>query len=252
MKRMLLFGLILFVLTGSALANGGDELLAQLVRGLEAPFRPGAGPATAITDLQAGFVQQAYLGSLDRLEEGRGRVAVKFSDATDERPPRFLWEYLEPTEQQIVSDGYTVWVYLPENSQVLESPLPQVDQHGNDDPLIFLTGLGRLSQRFDVAWASPAQDLEGHYRLRLDPRRPTPMIEHLELVVDRAVLQREGPSPGPVYPVREAVLFGPNQSRTHIRFVDVVLNQGMDGERFHFIVPDGVEVIRPDQQFSAF
>ncbi len=250
-RRILLFGLMLIVLTGSALANGDDELLTQLVRGLETPFRPGAGPATAIRDLQAGFVQQAYLGSLDRMEEGFGRVAVKFGDATGDQPPRFFWEYLEPTEQQIISDGHTVWVYLPENSQVLESPLPQANQDGNDDPLIFLTGLGQLSRRFDVAWAQPARDPQGHYRLRLDPRRPTPMIEHLELVVDRAVLQREG-RPGPVYPVREAVLFGPNQSRTQIRFVDVVLNRGIDDERFHFIVPDGVEVVKPDQQFSAF
>ncbi len=243
--------LLVTLLATSALANGGDELLDQVVRGLEHQFRADAAPGASIEDLQADFLQQAYLGSLDRVEEGHGRVAVLF-DRRSQQQPRFRWEYLAPSVQQIISDGRTVWVYLPENQQVVESPLPAEDIESVDDPLAFLTGLGQLSKRFTVAWASPARDGEGHYRLLLKPRKPSAIIERIELVIDRKVLAHEGNRRKPVYPVRVATVFGPNESRTIITFRNVRVNQGVRDSLFEFKVPEGVEVLRPDQQQFGF
>ncbi len=244
--------LLVTLLTSGALANGSDELLDKVVRGLEYQFRANAAPGASIEDLQADFLQQAYLGSLDRVEEGRGRVAVRFDRRGQQLQPRFRWEYQTPSVQQIISDGRTVWVYLPENQQVVESPLPADGNDGVDDPLAFLTGLGQLSKRFTVAWASPARDGEGHYRLLLKPRKPSAIIERLELVIDRAVLAHEENGRKPVYPVRVATVFGPNESRTTITFRNVRVNQGLSDGLFDFKVPEGVEVLRPDQQQFGF
>ncbi|OEU51564.1 MAG: hypothetical protein BA871_14080 [Desulfuromonadales bacterium C00003096] len=244
--------LLVTLLATSALANGSDELLDQVVRGLEHQFRANAAPGASIEDLQADFLQQAYLGSLDRVEEGRGRVAVRFDRSDQKLQPRFRWEYQAPSVQQIISDGRTVWVFLPENQQVMESPLPAEGSDGVDDPLAFLTGLGQLSKRFTVAWASPARDGEGHYRLLLKPRNPSAIIERLELVIDRAVEAYASPGQRPVYPLRVATVFGPNESRTTITFRNVRLNQGLKDSLFDFKIPEGFEVLRPDQQQFGF
>ncbi len=253
MKHISFFAVLLVTLLAtSALANGGDELLDKVVRGLEYQFRANAAPGASIEDLQADFLQQAYLGSLDRIEEGQGRVAVRFDRRGQQLQPRFLWEYQLPSVQQIISDGSTVWVYLPENQQVVESPLPAGGSEGVDDPLAFLTGLGQLSQRFTVAWASPPLDSEGNYRLLLKPRNPSAIIERLELVIDRAVASYASPGQQPVYPVRVATVFGPNESRTSITFRNVRLNQGLKDSLFDFKVPEGIEVLRPDQNQFGF
>lgn len=243
--------LLLTLLAGVALANGSEEVLNQVVRGLERQFRANGKSGGLIKDLQADFVQQAYLGSLDRVEEGRGRVAVRFDRHGQNLQPRFSWEYLAPSVQQIVSDGRTVWVYLPENQQVIESPLPANGSEGVDDPLAFLTGLGQLSKRFAVSWANPARDSEGHYRLLLTPHKSSAIVERLELVIDRAVLASNGSSK-PIYPVLVATVFGPSDSRTTITFRNVRLNKGLPDSLFDFKVPEGVEVVRPDQQQLGF
>ncbi|OEU62731.1 MAG: hypothetical protein BA870_11240 [Desulfuromonadales bacterium C00003094] len=253
MKHISIFAvLLLTLLTTSALANGSDELLDKVVRGLEYQFRPNAAPGTSIEDLQADFLQQAYLGSLDRVEEGQGRVAVRFDRSGKQLQPRFRWEYQLPSVQQIISDGRTVWVYLPENQQVIESPLPDENSEGVEDPLAFLTGLGQMSKRFTVTWASPALDAQGNYRLLLKPRKPSAIIERLELVIDRAVVAYASPAQRLVYPVRIATVFGPNESRTTITFRNVRINQGLKDSFFDFTVPEGIEVLRPDQQQFGF
>ncbi len=244
--------LLLTLLATSVLANGNDELLDTVVKGLEYQFRPNAAPGTSIEDLQADFLQQAYLGSLDRVEEGQGRLAVRFDHRGQQLQPRFRWEYLLPSVQQIISDGRTVWVYLPENQQVIESPLPDESSEGVEDPLAFLTGLGQMSKRFTVAWASPALDSEGNYRLLLTPRKPSAIIQRLELVIDRVVAAYASPAQRPVYPVRIATVFGPNESRTTITFRNVRINQGLKDSFFDFKVPEGIEVLRPDQQSFGF
>jgi len=252
MKHMAFLAvLLLTLLAGGALANGSEDVLTQVVRGLERQFRANGPGGGTINDLQADFLQQAYLGSLDRVEEGRGRVAVRFDRRGQNLQPRFRWEYLAPSVQQIVSDGRTVWVYLPENQQVIESPLPTDGSESVDDPLAFLTGLGQLSKRFAVSWASPDRDSEGHYRLLLTPRKPSAIVERLELVVDRAVVGSVGHNK-PIYPVRVATVFGPSDSRTTITFRNVRLNKGLPDSLFDFQVPEGVEVVRPDQQQFGF
>ncbi|MEZ4600927.1 MAG: outer membrane lipoprotein carrier protein LolA [Syntrophotaleaceae bacterium] len=239
--------LLVLLLPVFALAGGSPEpSLKEVVTALEAPFRPGG----AIRDFRADFAQQSYLGALDRVEEGRGRVAVRFDRKGQEVTPRFRWEYALPTVQEIVSDGQTVWVYLPENNQVLISPLPADDQLKRDDPLAFLTGLGELSKRFQIRWADPARTEQGAFRLLLTPLQPSSFIEQLVLLVDPAVVH--GRAGQAKYPLRGATIFGPTDSRTTILFENLRVNQGLKNSLFTFEPPEGVEVVRPEEGGLGF
>ena len=248
--------LLLAALPGmSAVAAPSTHVsLNDVVQTVEAPFRPGAG-ASAIEDFEAEFFQESHIASIDKLQRGRGEVAVKFSGAERrEGLVQFRWEYQEPTRQEIVCDGKTLWVYLPENGQVIESDLASVARASNSDSLTFLSGLGRLSRDFSIGWADPFQDAAGNYVLDLRPKKTTSLFRQLLLVVDReAVLARtRGGLPPDRFPILSSTAVDPSGNRTLIEFHDSRINRNLSDILFRFVLPPGVEVVRPSGAEMGF
>lgn len=214
--------------------------LETVTAALQAPFQNQT-KHNRIRDFQADFTQEAYLGSLDQVQTASGRVIVRLAPCQGSSA-WFRWEYLLPDPQLIVSDGSTVWVYMPENRQVMESPMPAEGRAGTENPLAFLTDLGNLNRQFVVTWGEPRQSPEGHYRLLLRPLQPSAYLEQLLLEVDKAVVDGQTG-----YPLRAATLFGSGGNRTTIRFSTPLLNQNPERALFHFTPPAGTEVLRPEQ-----
>ena len=221
----------------------------QVVNALERPFRDGSSDAQVIRDFEGVFVQESHLVSLDRTQRGHGRVAVKFLPADLENPRRtlFSWQYDEPERQEIISDGRTLWVYIPENRQVIKSEIDLEAQGRPGDPMSFLTGLGNLSRDFAMAWAVPQQDLAGNHVLELTPRVSSALIQKLVITVDpKAVAASNETQPAnPVFPLVAVTVFDPSGNTTRIEFHDIQVNRGIETDRFLFTIPDGVEVVRP-------
>jgi outer membrane lipoprotein carrier protein len=250
MKRFLVAALCLLCsFPAPALARGESIGMSEVIRALEDPFKTEAPADSAIADFEADFFQESRIASLDRLQRGRGRVMVKFDRTRGDRVPQamFRWEYDQPTTQEIVSDGETIWVYLPENRQVIQSDLELEGQARPDDPVTFLTGLGNLSRDFLIGWAQPNQDIEGNYILELRPRRSSPLIQRLLLVVNRdSVVPATRPERlGDVFPLLSSTVFDPSGNTTTIEFSGVRVNRGIPDSTFRFILPAGVEVIHP-------
>ncbi|NIR92389.1 MAG: outer membrane lipoprotein carrier protein LolA, partial [Gammaproteobacteria bacterium] len=104
--------------------------LSDVINTLEVPFKDTVGGEQndyRIDDYSADFFQESKIASLDRRQRATGRVEVAFDynegQMGRETVPtvKFRWEYEQPTTQEIVSDGETMWVYLPENNQVIQS-----------------------------------------------------------------------------------------------------------------------------------
>lgn len=230
--------------------------LSDVITTLETPFKSTAtkdrGKATSgIYDFQADFFQQSMIASIERVQRGRGEVSFKFqrTRTTDVPLAMFRWEYREPAIQEIVSDGRTMWVYMPDNRQVIESDISQVSRQQSDNPVTFLSGLGNLSRDFNIRWAAPNQDSRGNYLLELQPRRISELIYRLEIAVDRdAVLDYvENNQTGNVFPIVATTVDDPNGNRTTIEFQGVRINRNISERFFHFNRPAGVEVLRPSQ-----
>jgi len=230
--------------------------LSDVIKTLERPFQTDAPAQSAIYDFQGDFFQESRVASLDRLQRGQGQVTVKFVREGGDRVPRalFRWEYEQPTTQEIVSNGRTMWVYLPENRQVIQTDIDIVNQSRSDDPLTFLTGLGNLSRDFQIGWAAPNKDVEGNYVLELRPRRASPMIQRLLVVVNRnAVFDLTGRGvTGEIFPILSTAVYDPNDNTTIIEFSDIRINRGISSSFFDFILPAGVEVVRPTGQEMGF
>lgn len=243
MKRALLWGSILALLVpGMALAaNVG---LNDVIRALEGPFqREGA-----VRDVRADFFQESRIAALDRTQRGRGTVAFRFEPGDGRKAPvtMFNWQYDEPNRQEIVSDGRTMWVYLPENRQVIESDISLVGRADEANPVTFLSGLGNLSRDFTIMWASPNTDSEGNFVLELRPKRVSQLIRNLLIVVDRdAALAQANGSAEVFFPILSSTVTDPSDNRTIIEFRNIRVNRGLSPLDFRFIQPPGVEVVRP-------
>ncbi len=246
MNRWLLTLLLLLPTGALAAAPVG---INDVIQTLEAPFRANAPFSEAITDFQADFFQESYIAALDKKQRGEGTVAVKFVPGIAGRVPQvmFRWEYRQPNEQEIVSDGRTMWVYLPENRQVIESDISAVSRARGGDPLTFLSGLGNLSRDFTITWAMPNQDSQGNYVLDLQPRRTSSLFRQMLVVVDRdAVAARQRNQPDPrILPILSTTAIDPSDNRTIIEFSRARTNVNLAEMVFRFNMPPGVDVVRP-------
>jgi len=292
MRRSLFSALCLVLFLASAVAPAWAVGLNDVIRTLETPFQPETDKEFRIADYSADFFQESKIASLDRLQRANGRVEVAFSYQGVKTVPdvKFHWQYEQPTTQEIVSDGKSLWVYLPDNNQVILSDIAMVNQARQNDPMTFLTGLGNLSRDFQIGWATPQYDIDGNYVLELKPQRVSSLINRLVIVVDRfaveAFLQRnqEGETlhkpalkpPGTLadrnprlsgqvsmpgfasttsglwFPIRSTTVYDPNGNSTIIEFSNLRINIGISETTFKFILPAGVQVVHPTGKEMGF
>jgi outer membrane lipoprotein carrier protein len=226
------------------------ENIKDVMATLEIPFQTATAAGQAVHDVETKFDQESTIASLEQTQTGSGRVMLRFDRIDPNKVPlvSFRWEYDLPTRQEIVSDGRTIWVYIPENNQVIESNISEVSEARPEDPLTFLTGLGNLSRDFSVRWGSPDRDAENNYVVDLTPRRTTATLNHLTVVVDRRAVQEYlNGNTGRTFPIRETTATDPNGNITRIVFNQQLmkLNRGLSPSLFRYIKPAGVEVVRP-------
>ena len=248
LRSLLLIPARLNVLVPLRLTAGAVEL-QDVVAAVEAPFQAEAEAGRRINDYRADFVQESHIISLNRLQQVAGMVVVRF-EATGSAEPKvmFRWEYQPPAQQQIVSDGETVWVYLPENNQVIKTEAAKLLQPGESNPTTFLTGLGNLARDFEIHWAEPQQNAAGDYRLELLPRQTSPLISKLYLVIDQAAVEAflqpaASHAAPPLFPVLSATVADMNKNRSILTFANVVVNIDPAPESFQFVIPEGVDVV---------
>jgi outer membrane lipoprotein carrier protein len=167
--------------------------------------------------LEAEFRQQVRDPEQGVVQEASGRVWIS-------RPGRFRWNYLEPYEQQLVSDGRNVWTYDLDLEQATVKPAAEVL---SDTPAMLLSGGQSVAGVFDIEAVAGEGRLEW-YRLR--PLEQDGTVEEIHLGFEGEELR--------VMQVTD--LFG---NRTLLRFRQVRRNQVIDPGRFRFVPPDGTDVI---------
>lgn len=175
----------------------------------------------ATRTLTADFRQAVESPTLAGVLESRGTVAF-------EKPNRMRWDYAAPDRQLIVGDGETLWIYQPEERQVVRAPLREAFQAST--PVTFLAGLGRVER--DFAAALEREDAQ-RWVLRLVPRHDQG-LGTLLLTVRKADAS-----------VEEARITDPLGTTTRIAFSNERRNAPLDPALFRFTPPPGVDVIRP-------
>ena len=140
------------------------------------------------------------------------------------------WEYQRPEGNLFISDGKTVYFYVPADRQVNKEAVR--DTFDDRIPLMFLLGRGDLRSeftRFELLSTKPF--LQGTKVVRMYPRRKTDLSE-VVMEVDPANFQ-----------IRRLLLTHSDGSRQEFIFSNIRINTGVRTSLFDFKVPAGVEVV---------
>ena len=215
----------------------GSASAAQIVHALETRYH-------SAKTLKAVF--------LERYTEGRSAVRVESGTAYFSRPGRMRWEYEEPEKKLFLSDGRTVWFYVPSDHTVTRAPMKESSDWRT--PLSLLTGkadIGKLCSKVEIAPNSPAADT-GDITLRCTPKGAPP-----------ANSQKGSPSSAqPLTPddagdIREILLEVDQKNfwlsavlirqrggvEIEYRFGKWEANLPLDEVLFHFSAPNGVAIV---------
>ncbi|MED5387781.1 MAG: outer membrane lipoprotein chaperone LolA [Pseudomonadota bacterium] len=184
---------------------------------------------------------EELLGRLQKLESMKGRFeqmvldqgGTHMQEAEGDfqvaRGNRFYWSTEMPFEQLAVSDGQTVWVYDKDLEQVVVRPLSQ--NLGQTPALLFGGKPADVAAAFDISERS-REGVTVTYRLT--PKGDDPLFDQLDVT-----FQGEKPSS-----MRLQDALG---QQTVIDFRDLAVNGGVDASLFHFVPPEGTDVIQQQQ-----
>lgn len=189
-RLTLLLVLLLCAWSGLACAAGPVNVgLSDVISAVEKSFQPDNRGQLPVGDFTADFFQRTTLSSEKREMRGDGRLAVRMPSVGT--PLMFHFEYYRPSQQEIISDGRSMWIYHPENREVILSDVSFLFSRSNFDPsrdhaVNFLQGLGSISKDFQINFAAGMYDAAGNYVLELNPRRAMLNTRRILLVVNRA------------------------------------------------------------------
>lgn len=234
MKRYLSGVAALTALLASPAYSAEKPSLQEILSAVKAGY-------ASMEDLHADFSQRTYVASLKREEKGSGELYLKKRGGT----AQFRFNYIRP-KQQIISNGKNVWYYLPENRQVILTDTAKLFSGGNGMALSYLTGLGSLSEDFDIKLISETPDKKGNFQLELIPKKQNPAVAKLHLFIsgDAVEKARSNPTGEAFFPIASSILYDRMGNRTTIEYSKPRLNTGIGSDRFSFKPPAGVDIIK--------
>ena len=210
-------------------------VLAALAAVAQAQEKKPAGAATVVArvqkyydstrDLHAKFEQHVDTASRAP-SKASGEVWLK-------KPGKMRWDYATPEKKLMVSDGSTLWVYVPEDEQAYRQ-----DLRGNALPaqVSFLLGEGRLDKEFDASLTKLDGVAADDLALKMVPKVGTTAYRYIVFVVD-----------GKSGQVKQTVIYGQDGLVNRLSFLDVQQNKGVDDGKFRFSPPSGTHILKPPQ-----
>ena len=194
-------------------APASSPNLSTLVEGVERSF-------AQMKDFSADFIQ--IEDSLNQKHQESGHLYLM-------RSRMMRWEYKKPEEKLFISNGKTVYFYVPADRQVSKDAVRETV----DDriPLMFLLGRSDLRKEFTkFELLSTKPFLEGTKVVRMYPRRKSDLSE-VVMEVDPAN-----------FLIRRLLLAHADGSRMEFIFSNIRINTGLRASMFEFKIPPGVEV----------
>ncbi len=227
----------LFSYALAAVLAAGVPLVAGDVSAQNAQALPAAQAKTVVekvqafydktTSFQSEFSQEFFVKSHNVKKQSKGKV-------TFAKPGKMYWEYSDPKDNRVVSDGNVLKVYEAANKQMFEQA---VDKSQYPAALAFLTGTGggKLDAVFNFdLYDGNAMAFPGGQVLVGTPKQPTPAYTKVLFYVDSGTSQ-----------VRRVLIVDGQGNRNRFDFANPRVNEPVKDDTFKFTPPTGTQVIKP-------
>ena len=209
------FLLVLSWLAGAPAPQGAPSA-ADLARNLQRKYEQ-------VRDFSADF-EHIYEGGVIRKKLiERGTLLVK-------KPGMMRWVYTSPEKKEFVSDGRTLYMYVPADKQVIVSTVLPADEASS--PAMFLAGKGSIQRDFTPRLAAADDLAASDVALELVPKTKQNEYDWIILVVDRVTLQ-----------IRRLVTADSQGGTSTFVFTKLRENVGLPDKAFAFTIPRGVDIV---------
>jgi outer membrane lipoprotein carrier protein len=201
-------------LTRPSSVSAADPTIDTIIAGVEARYN--------VTGFTADFDQESILKAMAVTDTASGRLMVR-------QPGKMRWEYLVPDPQTIITDGKDLWVYRPEENQVLVGKAPSFFGEGKGAG--FLSNIKTVRKSFQLS-LEPAKDPE-LYRLKLVPNKSSVDLMAVELDIAKKT-----------YDLVRITTFNVYGDETRIELKNVSFDDPPPDALFRFDVPEGADVLQ--------
>ena len=167
--------------------------------------------------MRADFYQLVTDRKGQKIQEVSGQMQLQ-------RPNKFRWDYKKPFEQQIISDGTSVWLYDPELAQVT---VRELSKALGASPAALLAGEDSLDKNFKLVTAYRKGNLEW---VSTNPKDSEAGFSKISLGFKGELLQ-------------EMDMIDSFGHQTRIVFSHLQQNPVIDAQAFFFKPPKGVDVV---------
>jgi outer membrane lipoprotein carrier protein len=180
----------------------------------------------SMKDFSANFIQISK-NSVNQSHQDEGLLYLT-------RDKKMRVEYGEadkPFDQLWVSNGTTLYTYVPGNRQVTKVAVK--DSTAEQFPIMFLLGRSGLRKEFrDFRQLKATPLFEGDTVIQLTPNRKSDDVQSIEIEVN----------PRTSYIDRMKILFT-DKASTEFVFMNIEINRNLPAEKFEFTPPAGVRVV---------
>ena len=171
------------------------------------------------------FVQTSVIKAMDISDTAAGKITIK--------PPGMMrWEYETPDPQLIITNGKKLWLYRPEDRQVMVGDAAVF--FGNGKGAGFLSDITTLKDGFDISMETSEEP--GIALLKLVPRDQNLDVAYILLYV----LQADGT-------LQRIITYNAYGDETRVDLFDPRFNLELDDTLFNFVIPEQTDIIKLDQ-----
>lgn len=169
----------------------------------------------------ADFIQASTIKAMEITDSASGRLMVKY-------PGKMRWVYQSPEEQIIVSDGEHLWIYRPEDNQVLRGQASSF--FGDGKGAGFLSDIRRIRDDFHIT----LEDIRfgEFYSLMLVPLKKTWDLVRINLLVSKQN-----------YYITQVYTYNAYEDVTRIEFSNLEFNTALEPSLFEFKMPANVDIL---------
>ena len=191
-----------------------EKTIDTIISGVESRYN--------VAGFRAEFDQQSILKAMAVTDSASGRLFVR-------QPGKMRWEYLVPEPQTIITDGDDLWVYRPEENQVMVGKAPAF--FGDGKGAGFLSNIKSVRKSFALSLI--ASDDPDVYRLRMMPKRSSADLMEVQLDIDRKT-----------FDLRRITTFNVYGDETRIDLKNIDFKETPEESLFRFQVPEGTDVLQ--------
>lgn len=201
---------------GTVVADEPQVSIDQVIEGVEKRY--------AGEGFSALFHQKTLIRAMDIIDTAIGKLYVK-------RPGKMRWEYESPEKQIIITDGADLWIYKPEDCQVMKGRAPAF--FGDGKGAGFLSDIQQIRKNFIVLHGGV--ETPEVVMLKLLTKEENMDLARIDLWISKSDFS--------VMQVTTQNAYG---DETRIEFTDYRLEENLDDALFRLEIPEGTDVIEMD------